>query len=42
MYYKRYQHIEKILTTETEGILNGKVHLFYKIDGSKRNNRCLV
>ena len=42
MYYKSYQHIEKIGTAETEGILNGEVHLFYKIDGSKINNRCLV
>lgn len=34
MVYKSYQHIEKIGTTETEGILVGEVHLSYKIDGS--------
>lgn len=34
MNYKSYQHIEKIGTIETEGILNGTVHLSYKIDGS--------
>ena len=38
MYYKSYQHIEKIGTLETEGLLNGEVHLFYKIDGS---NGCI-
>ena len=38
MYYKSYQHIEKIGTLETEGILNGEVHLSYKIDGS---NGCI-
>lgn len=34
MDYISYQHIEKIGTTETEGILIGEVHLSYKIDGS--------
>jgi len=34
MQYKSYQHIEKLGTIETEGILNGEVHLSYKIDGS--------
>jgi len=38
MYYKSYQHIEKLGTSETEGILNGEVHLSYKIDGS---NGCI-
>ena len=38
MYYKSYQHIEKIGTIETEGILKGEVHLSYKIDGS---NGCI-
>ena len=38
MFYKSYQHIEKIGTSETEGILKGEVHLSYKIDGS---NGCI-
>lgn len=38
MDYKKYQHIEKIGTTEVEGILEGKVSLFYKIDGT---NSCI-
>ena len=38
MVYKSYQHIEKLGTIETEGILNGNVHLSYKIDGS---NGCI-
>ncbi len=38
MHYKSYQHIEKLGTIETEGILNGEVHLSYKIDGS---NGCI-
>lgn len=38
MNYKSYQHIEKLGTIETEGILNGEVHLSYKIDGS---NGCI-
>lgn len=28
MFYKSYQHIEKLGTSETEGILKGEVHLF--------------
>ena len=32
MFYKSYQHIEKVGTSETEGILKGEVHLSYKID----------
>lgn len=38
MNYKKYQHIEKLGTTEVEGILEGKVSLFYKIDGT---NSCI-
>lgn len=38
MNYKRYQHIEKLGTTEVEGILDGEVSLFYKIDGT---NSCI-
>ena len=38
MFYKSYQHIEKLGTSETEGILKGGVHLSYKIDGS---NGCI-
>ena len=38
MIYKSYQHIEKLGTIETEGILVGEVHLSYKIDGS---NGCI-
>ena len=38
MIYKSYQHIEKLGTSETEGILKGEVHLSYKIDGS---NGCI-
>lgn len=34
MKYKSYQHIEKYGTKETEGILNGKIYLSYKIDGT--------
>lgn len=38
MEYKKYQHIEKLGTTEVEGILDGQVSLFYKIDGT---NSCI-
>lgn len=34
MNFKRYQHVEKIGNDEVEGILNGTVYLFYKIDGT--------
>lgn len=34
MFFKRYQHIEKFGTDETDGILDGQVHLFPKIDGT--------
>ena len=30
----KYQHVERLGTQETEGILDGIVHLFYKIDGT--------
>ncbi len=30
----RYQHVERLGTVETEGILDGVVHAFYKIDGT--------
>lgn len=38
MEYKKYQHIERLGTSEVEGILDGKVYLFYKIDGT---NSCI-
>jgi hypothetical protein len=38
MEFKKYQHIEKTQSSEVEGILNGEVHLFYKIDGT---NSCV-
>lgn len=38
MNYKKYQHIEKLGTSDVEGILEGEVHLTYKIDGS---NGCI-
>lgn len=38
MEFKRYQHIEKLGSTEVDGILNGEVHLSYKIDGT---NGCI-
>lgn len=34
MLYKKYQHVEKIGSEETEGLLNGTVHIFHKIDGT--------
>ena len=34
MEFKKYQHIEKYGTSETEDILKGEVHLTYKIDGT--------
>lgn len=34
MHYRPYQHVEKIGTTATDGILNGTVYLSYKIDGT--------
>lgn len=46
MEYKSYQHIEKLGKSEVEGILDGKVYLFYKIDGTNasvwlKNNQTL-
>lgn len=38
MEYKSYQHIEKIGSSEVEGILNGTCYLTYKIDGT---NGCI-
>ena len=38
MDYKKYQHIEKIGTSEVDNILEGDVYLFYKIDGT---NGCI-
>jgi hypothetical protein len=32
--FKKYQHIERLGTTETEGILSGMVYVFPKIDGT--------
>ena len=34
MDFKKYQHIERLGTDATDGILNGIVHVFPKIDGS--------
>lgn len=36
--YRSYMHIEKIGTTDTDGILNGTCYLTYKIDGT---NACV-
>ena len=38
MDYKKYQHIEKLGSSEVEGILDGEVYAFYKIDGT---NGCI-
>lgn len=38
MEYKSYQHVEKLGNSEVENILDGKVYLFYKIDGT---NGCI-
>lgn len=34
MIYQKYQHIERLGTSEVEGILDGTVYLFTKLDGS--------
>ena len=34
MEFHKYQHIMKLGTDEVDGILNGTVFLFYKIDGT--------
>lgn len=33
MNFKKYQHIERLGTDKTEGILNGECHIFPKLDG---------
>ena len=38
MEFKKYQHIEKLGSSEVEGILQGEVNVFYKIDGT---NSCI-
>ena len=38
MEFKKYQHIEKLGSSETNGILKGTVHLSFKIDGT---NGCI-
>lgn len=32
--FKKYQHVERLGTEETEGLLEGVCHVFYKIDGT--------
>lgn len=34
MEFKEYQHIQKLGTSEVDGILNGKCYISYKIDGT--------
>lgn len=34
MKFEKYQHVEKLGTPATEGILNGKVYIFPKLDGT--------
>lgn len=34
MTFSKYQHVEKIDTAETDGLLTGICHVFYKIDGT--------
>lgn len=34
MAFIKYQHVSKLGNTETEGILNGKVYIFEKLDGT--------
>ena len=36
MNFTKYQHVERLGTTETDGILDGDVLVFPKIDGTKR------
>ena len=38
MDFKKYQHIEKLGSGEVDGILNGTVYVYYKIDGT---NGCI-
>jgi hypothetical protein len=34
MTFEKYQHVERLGTDETEGVLDGIVHVFYKLDGT--------
>lgn len=34
MDWKKYQHIERLATDEVDGILNGEVYIFSKVDGT--------
>jgi hypothetical protein len=34
MDFRKYQHVEKLGNLETEGLLDGVCHIFYKIDGT--------
>lgn len=34
MNFRKYQHVEKLGTLETEGLLDGECYIFYKIDGT--------
>jgi hypothetical protein len=34
MEFRKYQHIERLGKSEVQGILEGEVHIFYKIDGT--------
>ena len=34
MQFKKYQHVERLGTVETDGILNGNVYIFPKLDGT--------
>jgi hypothetical protein len=34
MEFRKYQHVEKLGTMETDGLLDGVCHVFYKIDGT--------
>lgn len=36
MIYQKYQHIERLGTSEVEGILDGTVYLFTKLDGTNQ------
>ena len=34
MEFKRYQHVERIGTEKVKGLLDGKVYVFPKLDGT--------
>ena len=34
MKFEKYQHVERLGTDETDGILNGDVYIFSKLDGT--------